>query len=139
MKVIGFNFTKMSAERMKASAENIKINTTLDFPEIKEAKSQFLKTKEELIEAKFEYKVNYDPDLAKVAIHGTILLSVDTKTAEEVLKTWKKKALPEDFRISLFNVVMKKAALKALSLCDELNLPVHIPMPTMRKEDQQSK
>lgn len=136
MKVIGFNFTKMSAERMKESAENIKINTEIEFPEIKEAKSQFLKTKEELIEVKFEYHVNYEPDLAKIAVHGTVLLSVEAKIAEEVLKQWKKKTLPEDFRILLFNVVMKKAALKALNLCDELNLPVHIPMPSVRKENK---
>lgn len=134
MKVIGFNFTKMSAERIKDSAENVKIDTALDFPEIREAKSPFLKTKEELLEAKFEYKVNYEPNLAKVVIAGTILLSVESKIAEEVLKTWKKKALPEDFRVLLFNVVMKKAALKALAICDELNLPVHIPMPMLKKQ-----
>ena len=134
MKVIGFNFTKMSAERMKDSADNIKINTELDFPEIKEAKSPFLKLKEELLEARFEYKVSYEPDLAKVFIEGKVLFSVDEKMAKEILKQWKKKSLPEDFRILLFNVVMKKSALKALGLCDELNLPVHIPLPTLKKD-----
>ena len=136
MKVIGFNFTKLSAERMKDSADSIKINTELDFPEIKQSQSPLLRTKEELLEAKFDYRVNYDPDLAKVAVSGTVLFSVDSKTAEEVLKQWKKKTLPEDFRILLFNVIMKKAAIKALALCDELNLPVHIPLPTMKKENK---
>jgi hypothetical protein len=95
-----------------------------------------MKTKDVLLEAKFEYKVSYEPDLAKVIINGTALLSVDAKTAEEVLKQWKKKSMPEDFRIPLFNIVMRKATLKALNLCDELNLPIHIPMPTMRKESK---
>ena len=133
MKVIGFNFTKLSAERLKETVEDIKINTELDFPEIKETKSPFLKIKEELLEAKFEYKVNYEPGLAKVVIQGKVLFSVDEKTAKEVLKQWKKKNLPEDFRILLVNVVMRKSALKALTLCDELNLPVHVPLPTLRK------
>ncbi|MBS3086761.1 hypothetical protein J4422_03600 [Candidatus Pacearchaeota archaeon] len=133
MKVIGFNFTKLSAERLKETVEDIKINTELDFPEIKETKSPFLKIKEELLEAKFEYKVNYEPGLAKVVIQGKVLFSVDEKTANEVLKQWKKKNLPEDFRILLVNVVMRKSALKALTLCDELNLPVHVPLPTLRK------
>ena len=133
MKVIGFNFTKLSAERLKETVEDIKINTELDFPEIKETKSPFLKIKEELLEAKFEYKVNYEPGLAKVVIEGKVLFSVDEKTANEVLKQWKKKNLPEDFRILLVNVVMRKSALKALTLCDELNLPVHVPLPTLRK------
>ena len=134
MKVIGFNFTKMNAERLKDSVDNIKINTELNFLEINETKSPFLKIKEELLEAKFEYKVNYEPGLARVTIEGKVLFSVDEKMAKEVLKQWKKKILPEDFRILLFNVVMKKSALKALSLCDELNLPVHIPLPVLRKE-----
>ena len=108
MKVIGFNFTKLSAERLKETVEDIKINTELDFPEIKETKSPFLKIKEELLEAKFEYKVNYEPGLAKVVIQGKVLFSVDEKTANEVLKQWKKKNLPEDFRILLVNVVMRK-------------------------------
>ena len=133
MKVIGFNFTKLSAERLKETVEDIKINTELDFPEIKETKSPFLKIKEELLETKFEYKVNYEPGLAKVVIQGKVLFSVDEKTANEVLKQWKKKNLPEDFRILLVNVVMRKSALKALTLCDELNLPVHVPLPTLRK------
>ena len=133
MKVIGFNFTKLSAERLKETVEDIKINTELDFPEIKETKSPFLKIKEELLEAKFEYKVNYEPGLAKVVIQGKVLFSVDEKTANEVLKQCKKKNLPEDFRILLVNVVMRKSALKALTLCDELNLPVHVPLPTLRK------
>jgi len=133
MKVIGFNFTKLSAERLKETVEDIKINTELDFPEIKETKSPFLKIKEELLEAKFEYKVNYEPGLAKVVIEGKVLFSVDEKTANEVLKQWKKKNLPEDFRILLVNVVMRKSALKALTLCDEINLPVHVPLPTLRK------
>ena len=133
MKVIGFNFTKLSAERLKETVEDIKINTELDFPEIKETKSPFLKIKEELLEAKFEYKVNYEPGLAKVVIEGKVLFSVDEKTANEVLKQWKKKNLPEDFRILLVNVVMRKSTLKALSLCDELNLPVHVPLPILSK------
>lgn len=134
MKVMGFSFTKMSAERFKDSAENININTELDVPEIKGIKSPFLQTKEELLEARFEYKVSYEPGMAKIIIEGKILFSVDKKTTEEVLKQWKKKSLPEDFRMLLFNVIMKKSALKALGLGDELNLPVHVPLPALRKD-----
>ncbi len=136
MKVIGFNFTKISAERMRLSAENVKVSTELNFPEIREAESPFLKTKDEFLEATFEYRVNYEPDLAKVDIQGVVLFSVDSKTAEEVLKQWKKKTLPEDFRIVLFNIIMKKAALKALAICDDLNLPIHIPLPVIKKQDK---
>ena len=136
MKIIGFTFTKLSGEKLKDTIEDLKITTELDVPEVKEAKSPFLKIKEELLEANFVYKVNYEPGIAKIAVEGKVLFSVDKKTADEILKSWKKKNLPEDFRILLFNVVMKKSALKVLPLSDDLNLPVHIPLPALRKNKE---
>jgi len=133
MKIVSFNFTKLSAERLKDSVDEIKINTEVDFPEIKEIKLPHLKIKESLIEAKFEYRVNYDPGLASVVIQGKVLFAVDEETSKEVLKEWKKKTLPEDFRILLVNVVMKKSTLRALNLCENLGLPAHISLPTLRK------
>src|SRR3990167_2837607 len=120
MRVIGFNFTKLSAEKLKESGENIKINTEMDVSEISEAKLPLLKTKEGILEAKFIYKVNYDPGMARVVIEGKVLISMEEKNAEEILKGWKKKSLPEEFRMQLFNIILKKSTLKALGFCDEL-------------------
>lgn len=133
MRVIGFNFTKISIEKFKEITEIPKVKTEINIPEIKGVKSTILKTKEEIIEAKFEYIVNYEPESAKVNIEGRALLSVDPKVAKDILKQWKKKKMPEEFRILLFNVVMRKSALKALILEDELNLPLHTPLPSLRR------
>ena len=138
MKIIGFSFTKMSGERLKESADTIKVNTELDFPDIREAKSNIINSKDELLEATFEYKVNYEPNLAKIVIGGKILVAVEKEEAKEVLNGWKKKALPEKFRTPLFNVVIKKSTLKALNLSDELNLPVHIPFPSLKSPQETS-
>ncbi len=133
MRVIGFNFTKISIEKLKEITEVPKVKTEINIPEIKGVKSTILKTKEEIIEAKFEYIVNYEPESAKVNIEGRALLSVDPKIARDILKQWKKKKMPEEFRMLLFNVVMRKSALKALLLEDELNLPLHTPLPSLRR------
>jgi len=133
MRVIGFNFTKISIEKLKEITEVPKVKTEINIPEIKGVKSTILKTKEEIIEAKFEYIVNYEPESAKVNIEGRALLSVDPKIAKDILKQWKKKKMPEEFRMLLFNVVMRKSALKALLLEDELNLPLHTPLPSLRR------
>ena len=138
MKIIGFSFTKMSGERLKESADTIKVNTELDFPDIREAKSNIINSKDELLEATFEYKVNYEPNLAKIVIGGKILVAVEKEEAKEVLSGWKKKTLPEKFRTPLFNVVIKKSTLKALNLSDELNLPVHIPFPSLKSPQETS-
>ncbi len=133
MRVIGFNFTKISIEKLKEITEIPKVKTEINIPEIKGVKSIVLKTKEEIIEAKFEYIVNYEPESAKINIEGRALLSVDPKIARDILKQWKKKKMPEEFRMLLFNVVLRKSALKALLLEDELNLPLHTPLPSLRR------
>jgi hypothetical protein len=139
MRIIGFNFTKISVEKLKEPSElkeQLKINTQIDVPELTEVKSHLLKTKEEIIGAKFTYGVNYNPDFAKIELEGRILVAVEPKVAKEIFKQWKKKKMPEDFRLLLFNVVLKKSSLKALYLEEELNLPLHMPMPSFKKEQK---
>jgi hypothetical protein len=129
MRVIGFNFDKISVERHKEKAENIKITTNIDVFDIKETKSEIIKTKEELIHAKFSYGIKYEPGFATIDLKGNLLLSLPENEAKEVLKEWKKKAMPEDFKLAIFNIVLRKSSLKALYLEEEMNLPLHMPLP----------
>ena len=135
MKLAGFNFSKISIEKLSDKMDELKINTNIDIPEIMPIKAGLFKTKEEFISIKFVYNVDYEPKVAKMRLQGNLLLALDPKLAKEVLKQWKKKKIPEDFRISIFNVILKKSSLKALQLEDELNLPLHVPLPSVKKGD----
>ena len=139
MRVVGFNFTKISIENLKQIKKGFKINTEIDVPEITSVnlKASPIKTKDDLIEAKFIYSINYEPDFVKVRLEGNILFSIDSKTAKEILKQWKSKKMPEDFRLLLFNVILRKSTLKALYLEDELNIPLHAPMPSFKKPKEE--
>ncbi|MFH1971421.1 MAG: hypothetical protein ABIJ05_03505 [Patescibacteria group bacterium] len=144
MNAIGFNFTKLNIEDFRVPnkpVEGVKINTEMNILSIEEVKPQFLniKTKEEFISIEFEHKVIYEPNFAKVEIKGKVLISLDSKLAKEVSKGWKSKEIPQDFRIFLFNTILRKSTLKALELEDDLNLPLHLPMPSFskNKEDKQ--
>ena len=77
MRIIGFNFNKINIEKLNDQVENLKINTKIDVSEIKDIKSDFFKTKEELIEVKFTYEINYDPDFAKIELAGIVLLAIE--------------------------------------------------------------
>jgi len=139
MRIIGFNFTKISIERLKETilkSRELKINTEMDIPELKELKSDILKTEEDIIAIKFTYAINYNPDFAKIELEGKILLALKPKLAKDVIKQWKKKNMPDDVRMFLFNSILKKSSLKAISLEEELNLPLHIPMPSFKKEEK---
>lgn len=135
MKIIGFSFNKINIEKFNDKVENLKINTKIDVSEIKNIKSDFFKTKEEIIEVKFTYDINYDPDFAKIELAGMILLAIEPKVVKDILKEWENKKMSEDFRITLFNIILRKSNLKALQLEDEMNLPIHISLPMIRKED----
>lgn len=130
---MGFNFTKLLAEKLEGNRNQLKINAEIDIFEIKSLKTDIFKAKEDLIEVKFKYNVEYNPKIAKIEFEGLIVFSLDQKLAKQVLKDWKKKKMPDDFRLILFNVILKKSTLKALELEDQLNIPLHISLPSLKR------
>jgi hypothetical protein len=139
MRLAGFNFKKISAEKTKEISGEMKINTKMDFLSIEPIKAGLLKIKDELIKVEFSYIVSYDPNFAKIELTGEILLSVEPKIAKDILKEWKERKTSEDFRISVFNLILKKSNIKALQLEEELILPFHIPLPFLDKESFKEK
>jgi len=132
MKLLGFNFTKIQVEKHKDRVEGLKIGTRIDVSEIKEAKASMLKTKDEVLAVKFAYGLDYEPEMAKLDLEGNLIISLESKKAREILKEWKDKKMPEDFRMTLFNLILRKTSLKALQLEEEMNLPIHMQLPSLK-------
>jgi len=135
MRLMGFNFTKINIEKSEDSGENLKINTHIDIFSIDKADIDFFKGKEELVAVKFKYDIDYDPKFAKIRFEGNMLISLDLKQIKDLLKKWKNKEIPEDIKFSIFSIIIRKVSVKALQLEDELNLPFHIPMPRLSREN----
>jgi hypothetical protein len=139
MKVIGFNFTKINAEKTKPKVEQAKIKVNMDVNSIEALTSTLLSTEEDILGIEFTYSIDYEPEAAKISLDGRVMLSLEPEMAKEVLKEWEEKKTPENFRFVLFNLILRKSNLKALQLEDELGLPPHIPMPSLKKEDSSKK
>jgi len=139
MRLINFNFTKISGERLKDTVSEIKFNTKIDILSISPLKSDFLRIKEELIKIDFVYAILYEPGLASLELAGTMVLSIEPRIAREVLKGWKEKETPEEFRLFMFNTILRKSSLKALQIEEELNLPPHLPFPSFNKGNTEKK
>ena len=135
MKILGLNFTKLNAEKFSINTKGVKINTHIDLSEIREVKSEVFSSKEKVLGIKFSYEIDYDPNFAKIKLDGNILISVDELIFNKILGGWKTKDLPEDFRLTIFNLILKKSSLKALQLEEELNIPPHIAMPFLKVQD----
>jgi len=136
MKLVGFNFKKIAAEKIGDVTKNLKVNTKLDILDIDSVDSPFFKGEEDLVKVKALYSVEYSPNIAKIELGVDILLGVEKAKTKELLESWNEKKLSEDFRLLIFNLVLKKANVKALELEEQMNLPLHIPMPSLKKQDK---
>ena len=136
MKILGINFIKLDAEKLSTNTAGVKINTHIDLSEIREVKSDFFSSGEKILGIKFSYEISYDPNFAKIKFLGNILVSTDALKFNQVLEGWKEKNLPEEFRLSIFNSILKKSSLKALQLEEELNIPPHLAMPFLKTQDK---
>ncbi len=140
MRLMGFNFNKIDVEKQPVDRpKDLNINTNIDVSEIKNIKSDILKTKEEIIATTFSYVVNYTPDYAKIELGGTVLLAIESKLAKTITKEWKNKKMTEEFRMVLFNIILAKSNVRALQLEEEMNLPYHIPMPSLKRGEMEEK
>ena len=86
-----------------------------------------------IIKVKFSYIIDYSPDIAKVELNGELLLAVEKTLSKGILEAWKEKKMTDDFRLMLFNLILRKSTVKALELEEEMNLPLHIPPPTLKR------
>jgi len=137
MRLIGFNFTKISIKKLSNGLKDLKINTNININNIEKASTDIIKIKEDILSLKFEYELDYSPNIAKIEIEGNALLAVDSKISKEILKMWEDKKLPDDFRVSILNIIYKKSNIKAIELEEEMNLPTHIPMPVLSKPKEE--
>jgi hypothetical protein len=139
MRLIGFNFTKIHAERLNEKAESIKFGTKVNISSIEPIDSNMLKTKEEIVKVNFNYTLSYEPEFAKIEISGHAILALDSKMAKEVIKGFKDKGTSDEFRVFILNIILRKVNIKALQLEEELNLPNHLPVISLNKDSLKEK
>jgi hypothetical protein len=133
MRIIGFNFKKMLAERKSDLKGKLEVKTHMDIGSIEKENLDFAG---DVLRFHYIYSIDYNSNNAVISFEGSILIKPDKEEQiKDVLKEWKKKKIQDDLRISIFNFVMNKCNFKALQLEDEFGLPPHIPLPRISKQD----
>ncbi len=132
MKIIGFNLIKISVERKEEIKGKLELKQNIDISNVSKEKLPF--SDDEVIKIAFKFLVDYEPDFAKLILEGYVIILPEKNEAKNLLKSWKDKKIPEELRVGLFNFIMSKCNIKALNLEDELNLPLHIPMPRINPQ-----
>lgn len=137
MKIMGFSFRKISVEKFSDSFKDLKIGTNINILEINKIDVDFLNNSENILKIKFNYLINYEPNIAKIEFEGDVLISIASVLAKETLKQWKDKKISEEIKVPLFNTILRKSNIKALQFQDELNIPLHIPFPSIKESTEE--
>lgn len=136
MKLLGFNFKKINIEKFSDDMKDLKIGTHIDLSEIESITLPFFKGSEEVLNCKFIFNLDYEPKIAKIELKGTIIIAVEPKLAKTILKDWKDKKISDDFKLTIFNLILRKSHLKSLQLEEEMNLPLHFKLPSLEKQKE---
>lgn len=136
MQLIGFNFTKISAEKTSELGEKPTVNTNIEFTDAAKDIIPLLKDLE-AVRISFKFSITYHPDGKKepqgnVTFEGNVILSADAEKAKDILKSWKKKEFSANLKVPLFNLILRRCSAKAMDLEEQLSLPPHLPLPQLK-------
>lgn len=132
--IVGFGFTKISAEKGQPSKGKIDINNNVSVKDVKEDSFNLGREKDQnVLRFIFEFTSKYEPNVGNILFEGEILFLEEPKKAKEIMSNWKKdKKLPKEIMPSLLNTILTKCNVQALILSQEINLPPPIPMPKVQ-------
>lgn len=135
MRIVGFNISKILAERKNPIKDKLEIKSNVNIKDIQ--KEEIPITKSSALKFEFEFTIDYAPKIAEVVILGSVLVIDEKDESKDILKDWKKKKFSHPMKLPLFNFIMDKCNLKALQLEEEINLPLHLPLPKIRPQQEQ--
>ncbi len=130
MTIVGFNFTKINAEKSGLPKGKINIKNNVGIKNVEEADLSLGKSKQTGLRFVFEFTSSYEPKIGEITLTGEVLYLADEKTVKEILKEWKKdKKVQKDITAAVLNTVLQKSNIQALMLAQDINLPPPIPLP----------
>ena len=125
LKLIGSKITKINAERKPEFSGKLEIETSIKINSLKK-----LKETKNTLKLSYNFKINYK-ELGNILIEGDLFLSGDSKNINNLLKIQKDKKYNTPEYITITNLIIQKASIKAFELEEELGLPIHIKLPTL--------
>ena len=129
MAVVGFNFTKVNAEKKQPAKGKISINNNVTVKNVEEINLAIGKDQKGL-KFSFEFIAKYDPEVANINLDGEVVYMAKADEAKEILTKWKKeKKIAPGVMGKVLNTALAKCNIQALILSNDLNLPAPIPLP----------
>ena len=138
MTIIGFNYSKIEAEKRELAKGKININNNVSISKVDENKLALGNEKQKVLSFTFEFIAKYDPNIGSIKLTGEVLYMGDPNKVKEILSEWKKsKKLPKDIMPNILNTVLNKCNIQALILSERMNLPPPVQLPKLQVVQKQ--
>ena len=138
IRLIGFNFTKINAERNPDYDGKIETKSNVNIEKMEKVKTPA--TKQESLRADFFVDIDYG-DLGKIELQGNLFILADSKTIKETLSSWENKKQPTNLQLGIVNIILQKTSIKAIQIEEEIGLPIHLQnlFPRVKPESLEEK
>ncbi len=137
MPIVGFNFTKITAEKGEIAKGDININANVAIKDAKDTKIKMADNKQKTIKVDFHYSAKYEPKVGNIDFEGNLIILEEGKKANEILASWKKnKKLPEDCAAMVMNSVLTKSIIEGIVISRDIGLPPPIQLPSISQKNK---
>lgn len=134
MTFVGFNFTKISAERTGGAERNVRVENNVGITNIVE--STIVDPKKSLLKFQFAFVCKYQPSVGSIEINGELIEIFDKEFAAKVIEGWTKhKALHKEVTARVINTILGKANVEAIIISRDLGLPSPVALPKVDVKD----
>jgi len=130
MPIVGFNFTKISAERTESKGTKINIENNVHIANVEDMDIGDKKSPQKAVKFTFDFMSKFTPDLGKIALTCEVAYVDEEKKMKDILKEWKKdKKVTKDVMPEIMNYILQKCNIEAIILSREVSLPSPLPLP----------
>ena len=137
MTIVGFDFTRIDAEKKGFVKGKININNNVTIKNVEEQNLNLGKEKQNALKFVFEFIAKYDPGIGSIKLEGNVIYMAEQKKVKEILDGWKKdKKLPKDISTGILNTVLTRCNIQSLILSQNINLPPPIPLPKVQAGEE---
>lgn len=133
MAIIGFNFTKIAAQRLSSRSGKIQVTNNIGVRNIESSKFSG-DSKRKAVKISFRYDGLYEPKVARLQFDGDVVLLLPEKNADELVKGWKDGKADAKTLTSAMNHVLERCNVQAIILARDLNLPSPVPLPKVNMD-----
>ena len=133
MTIVGFNFTKIHAEKDNSVQGKINIQNKVSIKDIDTADLALGKDKQNGVKFTFNYASKYEPKVGEILLEGDLMYLTDAKESKSIVDEWKKdKKISQKVMGLVLNTVLTRCNVQALIISKDVNLPPSVPLPKVQ-------